>query len=180
MTRIIDEQLSALLDGELPAEQESLLLRRLEREPASLEKLARFGLIGELVRDPSTQTSAMAIRERVARKIAAEEAANRPTAAPSPSSSVSLGVVGAGIAASIALLVMMNLADRPGSTRVSGGGLVAQSTLPEHTDVMAMDSTRLTRYLVSHAQYSNSASRQLADSHIAMAAVMPVAWLNHE
>lgn len=180
MTRIIDEQLSALLDGELPAEQESLLLRRLEREPESLEKLARFGLIGELVRDPSTQASAMVIRERVARDIAAEKVVNPTAREPSPPSSVRLGLVGAGIAASIALLVMINLTDRPVASRISGGGLAAQSTLPEHTDMMTVDSARLTRYLVSHARYSNTASRQLADSHITMVAATPVAWSNPE
>ncbi len=178
MNRIIDEQLSALFDGELPAAQESLLLRRLEREPESREKLARFGLIGELVRDASAQTSALSISERVSVAIASEETIS-PLDAPTASSS-SVGFVGAGIAASIALLVMFNLTDRGNTPYISSIEVPAQSELVASNDAMAMDSARLTRYLVSHAQYSNSPSRQLADSHIAMAVVTPEIWTRHE
>jgi len=179
MSQIIDEQLSALLDGELPVEQEALLLRRLESEPELREKLARFGLIGELVRDASTQTSALAISGRVSAAIAAQETTSQ-FAAPSLSpSAVGTGFVGAGIAAAIALVVIFNLADIGNVTRISGA---AQSAQVAHDDgvEMAVDSVRLTRYLVSHAQYSNSASRQLVNSHIAMAAVTPAIWTSHE
>ena len=186
MTRIIDEQLSALLDGELPVEQESLLLRRLEREPGSREKLARFGLIGELVRDASAQTSALAISERVAAAIAAEVTSSQSAAPPSSPPSAGIGFIGAGIAASIALVVVLNLADIgyspvPGS-RMPGVNAGARSALVAHDPEieMAVDSLRLTRYLVSHAQHSNSASRQLVDSHIAMAAAAPAVWTSHE
>ena len=178
MSQIIDEQLSALLDGELPVEQEALLLRRLESEPELREKLARFGLIGELVRDASAQTSALAISGRVSAAIAAQETTSQ-SAAPSSSSSpssVGTGFVGAGIAASIALVVMFNLADIGSVTDIPGAAQVAHDDGVE----MAVDSVRLTRYLVSHAQYSNSASRQLVNSHIAMASVTPAVWTSHE
>jgi len=181
MSQIIDEQLSALLDGELPVEQEALLLRRLESEPELREKLARFGLIGELVRDASAQTSApqlsaLAISGRVSAAIAAQETANQSAAPSTSPSSVGAGFVGAGIAASIALVVMFNLADIGDVRRA------AQSAQVAHNDgvEMAIDSVRLTRYLVSHAQYSNTASRQLVNSHIAMAAVTPAVWASHE
>lgn len=173
MTRIIEEQLSALLDGELPAEQESLLLRRLEREPDSRKRLARFGLIGELMRDPSAETSGMEISGRVAAEIAAEDTASR-TAMPSSSPpSIGISMIGAGIAASIALVVMVNLADIADMSRTQRVNAIAQSELPRHDDEAAVDTIRLTRYLVSHAQYSNSASRQLVNSHVAMAALLP-------
>jgi anti-sigma factor RsiW len=182
MTRIIDEQLSALLDGELPAEQESLLLRRLDREPESREKLARYGLIGEFVRDASVQTSALAISERVSAAIAAEVTTSQSTASSSSPPSAGIGFVGAGIAASIALLVMFNLADIGNASRAPGVNASAQSALVAHDNEieMSLDSMRLTRYSVSHAQYSNSASRQLVNSHVAMAAVAPEIWMSHE
>jgi negative regulator of sigma E activity len=181
MSRIIDEQLSALLDGELPVEQEALLLRRLESEPELREKLARFGLIGELVRDTSVQTSAtpisaLAISGRISATIAAQETPGQ-SAVPSLSpSSAGTGFVGAGIAALIALVAMFNLADIGNVTQNPGAAQVAHDDGVE----MAVDSVRLTRYLVSHAQYSNSASRQLVNSHIAMAAVTPAVWTSHE
>jgi len=185
MTRIIDEQLSALLDGELPVEQEAMLLRRLEREPESRDKLARFGLIGELVRDASAQTSAsrmsalvsgMEISDRVSAAISAETK-SRPAALSSPLPSRVLGFAGAAIAASIALAVIFNLADPGNTSRIPGVNAIAQSTLVAHND---HQSERLTRYLVSHAQYSNSTSRQLVDSHLAMASIEPAVWSSHE
>ncbi|MAF84397.1 MAG: sigma-E factor negative regulatory protein [Gammaproteobacteria bacterium] len=178
MTRIIDEQLSALLDGELPAEQESLLLRRLEREPELREKLARFGLIGELVRDASAPTSALVISERVSAAIAAESTTGQSDESPS----VGFGFMGAGIAAMIALVVMFNLVGTGGTAYSPGINTVAGSVpaASGHEHGMAEDSVRLTRYLVSHAQYSNSTSRQLVNSHIAMAAATPGVWTSHE
>jgi negative regulator of sigma E activity len=127
MSQIIDEQLSALLDGELPVEQEALLLRRLESEPELREKLARFGLIGELVRDASAQTSPLAISGRVSAAIAAQETTSQSAASSSSPSAVGSGFVGAGIAAAIALVVMFNLAATRQLTHCDGrryaGGL---------------------------------------------------------
>jgi len=187
MTRIIDEQLSALLDGELPAEQEAMLMRRLKREPEIRDKLARFGLIGELVRDASAQNeeSRMStlvdgnvLSQRVSAAIAAETGTmSRPDALPSPLQTRNLGFVGAAIAASIALIVIFNLADLGNTSRIPGVNAAEQSALVAHND---HQSARLTRYLVSHAQYSNSTSRQLVDSHLAMASVEPAVWASHE
>jgi anti-sigma factor RsiW len=50
MSEIIHEQLSALIDGELPASETALLLRRLADEPALRQRLARYGACGEALR----------------------------------------------------------------------------------------------------------------------------------
>ena len=50
MSDLLNEQLSALLDGELPPEETTLLLRRLRREPALAEQLARYRLCGDVLR----------------------------------------------------------------------------------------------------------------------------------
>jgi anti-sigma factor RsiW len=178
MSQIIDEQLSALLDGELPAEQEALLLRRLDNEPELREKLARFGMIGELLRDSSAPLSALSVSGRVAAAIAAEETSSETPVRASRSASNRLSYFGAGIAASIAMLVMFNLSDIGNATHQPETAAVAQSKPPmhEHTDVMAVDPARLTRYLVAHSQYTNSASRQLFDSHLAMAVNTDATW----
>jgi len=178
MSQIIDEQLSALLDGELPAEQEALLLRRLDTEPELREKLARFGMIGELLRDSSAPISALSVSGRVSAVIAAEDTSFEAPVRAAYSSSNRLSYFGAGIAASIAMLVMFNLSGPDNATRQPGMAAVAQSASPlhEHADVMAVDPARLTRYLVAHSQYTNSASRQLFDSHLAMAVNTDATW----
>ncbi len=175
MSQIIDMQLSALLDGELPADQEALLLRRLEHDSELREKLARFSLIGECVRGGVVPTSAMKISERVSAMIAAE-LPEHVSAAPV---SVARGFAGAGIAASIALLVMLNLSSI-GKQSVPGVNVAVQQQPAAQGGEEHADSARLMRYLVAHTQFSNSASRQLVDSHIAIASVSPAAWTSHE
>lgn len=171
MSQVIEEQLSALLDGELPAEQEALLLRRLDSDPDLREKLTRFGMIGELLRDASAPASAMDISRRVSIAIAAEETPSESLGRSGYSSSAGTGYAGAAIAASIALVVMFNLSSIGSTTGQPGINTVVQSVQPshDHGGAMAVDPARLTRYLVSHSQYTNSASRQLFDSHLAMA-----------
>ncbi len=175
MSEIIDMQLSALLDGELPADQEALLLRRLEHDPELRKKLARFSLIGECVRSGSVPASAMGISERVSAVIAAEVAEN---GAGEPVS-VGRGFAGAGIAASIALLVMLNLSSI-GKQSAPGVDVAGQPQLTAQGGDEIADSARMMRYLVAHTQFSNGASRQLVDSHIVVAAVSPAVWTSHE
>jgi len=179
MTRIIDEQLSALLDGELPGEQESMLLRRLDSEPACRETLARYGLIGELLRSGAAETSALSISDRVSAAIAAEAAPRAVSVSSSSPSSAGTGFVGAGIAASIALLVVVNLADIEAS-RVPALSSGVEPLLVAQADPLPVDEVRLTRYLVAHAQFSNSASRQLVNSHVAMSSTGSADWANHD
>ena len=179
MTRYIDEQLSALLDGELPVEQESLLLRRLGREPGRRATMARYGLIGELLRDAETGTTGLAISKRVSAALAAE-AAPRQTAAPSAAPSAGPGLIGTGIAAGIALVVLLNLADLAGSKSLVKRNTPASVAAVVHDDHTAAGSTRMTRYLVSHSRYTNTTSRQLVDSHVAMASAAPAAWTTHD
>ena len=50
MSDLLHEQLSALIDGELPAAETQLLLRRLEREGELRARLARYRVCGETLR----------------------------------------------------------------------------------------------------------------------------------
>ncbi len=50
MSDLLNEQLSALVDGELPPEETALLLRRIEREPELARRLARYRACGEVLR----------------------------------------------------------------------------------------------------------------------------------
>jgi sigma-E factor negative regulatory protein RseA len=73
MSDLLHEQLSALLDGELPPEETALLMRRLEREPELARRLARYRVCGEVLRGERVQPSAD-FALRVSEAIAAEPA----------------------------------------------------------------------------------------------------------
>ena len=57
VSRSIEEQLSAFLDGELPNEELQLLVRRLERDGEYRATLARYSLIGNVLRNDPIQSS---------------------------------------------------------------------------------------------------------------------------
>ena len=58
VTRHIEEQLSAFLDGELPQEELDLLVRRLERDETYRATLDRYALIGGALRNDIAADSA--------------------------------------------------------------------------------------------------------------------------
>ena len=65
MSDSVDEQLSALLDSEVTAEELDLLLARLDRDDASRQRIARYALIGAALRsEPSSVQLAFADRFR--------------------------------------------------------------------------------------------------------------------
>lgn len=184
MTQTLDEQLSSLLDGELPEEQYDLLLRRLDTEPDLRERFARYSLIGDVLTDSEVQVGALQIADQVREEIGRSDDGD---ALPSPARSTSIapGLFGAGIAAATALIVALNLS--PGSTDSSVQRL--EGVAPVAIDVPALVSAeanpppranvapaRMTRYLVSHARFENAASRQFVDSHVVMPAFQRVAW----
>ncbi len=77
MGQTIDEQLSALLDGELPVEQQELLLRRLERDTDLRARFGRYSMIGDLLTDPRPQAAALQIADRVRDRLAEEVGSDR-------------------------------------------------------------------------------------------------------
>ena len=83
MSDLLNEQLSALLDGELPPEQTALLLRRIEREPELAARLARFRICGEVLRGERVQPRAD-FALRVSAAIAAEPELQPGLAAAAP------------------------------------------------------------------------------------------------
>lgn len=184
MTQTLDQQLSALLDGELPEEQYDMLLRRLDAEPEMRERFARYSLIGDVLKDAELQVGALQIADRVRDQISASDV-DVPMRSPAARPGIAPGLLGAGIAAAAAFIVALNLNpsfDEAASPELATLASVA-TTAPE---AGVYDSARraranvaperMTRYLVSHARYENAASRQFVDSHIVMPAFQRVAW----
>jgi sigma-E factor negative regulatory protein RseA len=79
MSDILNEQLSALLDGELPPEETALLMKRLEREPELRTRLARYGLCGGVLRGER-----VSVRRDFALRMSAVVAGEPVLATPTP------------------------------------------------------------------------------------------------
>ena len=65
VTRNIEEQLSAFLDGELPQEELALLVRRLGRDESHRATLDRYALIGGALRNDSAAADAARLRRAI-------------------------------------------------------------------------------------------------------------------
>jgi negative regulator of sigma E activity len=171
MSEPIREQLSALLDGELPLEEEGLLFRQLDKHPQHGKVVGRYSLISELIRDSRTPSVSLEISERVRLTLADE--ASPDLAAPAGWSMSRKGLMGAGIAATVAILglVSFNLVNQDGLPDAEpialaqvGSGPGRHSTHAVAT-TMAVTPARLTGYLMSHGEFSNGPSRQILQSH---------------
>lgn len=74
MTDPIKEQISALLDGELPVAERRLLLERLSREPALRGHWAHYQLISDALRHSLPERIDLGLAARVQAQLAAEPA----------------------------------------------------------------------------------------------------------
>ena len=112
MSEILNEQLSALLDGELPPEETTLLLTRLRREPALAQRLARYRLGGEVLRGERVQP-----RADFALRISTVVAAEPPLAAPPAAGARWLRpLAGLAVAASVALVALLAVQRGPSAS----------------------------------------------------------------
>lgn len=175
MTDAIKEQLSACLDGELPAAELDLLLKRVERDPGLRDSIGRYALIGEALRNDRPVVA----RGLAAKVVAAleQEAAPRPAAKISPVWMKRLrpaaGIaVAAGVAAVAVLSVQRTGVQQPVPVALNepapaavealapgfeGPSYVVPSTASATAFVPA---TRLTNYVVAHSEYSSPLARR--------------------
>lgn len=112
MTDKVGEQLSAWMDGELPQEEVPLLLKRLEEDRELRLRLQRFQLIRDAMKGglPELVNYRMAdqVDEELSHEPAAMISAGDEAAVPAKRKWVQ-PVVGAGIAASVALLALVGV-----------------------------------------------------------------------
>lgn len=81
MTDTVKEQISALLDGELPDGETELLLKRLDRDPELRRTLSRYSLIGAALRTDGQIPAARAVAARVSAALASEPPLTAPAVA---------------------------------------------------------------------------------------------------
>lgn len=108
MSEVSKQQLSALLDGELPTDEARFLLRRVQAEPELAELWSRYQLMGDCLRQRVCMPVRATLAVRVMQQIAEEQVAQDQAPARSNRSSrwVRYGL-GGGIAASVAVAALV-------------------------------------------------------------------------
>lgn len=158
MNDALKMQISAFVDGELPAEEAELLTRRLSRDPALREQAGRYLAIGRLMRGERESAGAAELRRRIAAAIDGEAAPETPAAAATPVRPRYLRpLAGVAVAASVAVLALVGLQQfgQPGA---------APGALPV-TDMVAIDDISYTEPGVAAGGEPSELLRQYYLSH---------------
>lgn len=188
---LIEEQVSAWLDDELPAAELELLAARMAGSPELRARVARYGLIGSTLRgsQPGVSPAGLAALEISARVSSALDNIEIPIVAPvrRPASRLLPYAAAAGVAL-VAVALVPLLRPAPGSGSPSTSSMAAEPAIlpatltPVRTQALVADRLvadrmgpagqsslsprRLTSYLVYHGEYSGMLSAKLTDSHI--------------
>jgi sigma-E factor negative regulatory protein RseA len=161
MTANAHEQLSALLDGELPEAEVAMAVRRVTRDEAMRATALRYSLIGDALRDelPAGRPADLVARVRAA--LDAEPAA--AAVAPKRFRHVARYGAGLAVAASVALVALVALPGRQqeeappllSATEVASPAPEQRMMLPPvYTRAAGGGPDRLTRYYVNHTEYA--------------------------
>jgi len=168
MTNQIREQMSALLDGELPPDEVGLLVRRLERDAGLRKAFGNYVLAGESLRAPGAIMASPGFAARVGAAIGDDVVPVAPRqAAPGREPlrwrrPLAATAVAAGAALAAVLLV------RPGTDQgarlAANGSAAAVATLASlpagGSSPTLAQNQRLASYLVAHGQYASPLGRR--------------------
>ena len=185
VTRNIEEQLSAFLDGELAEAELQLLVRRLEREQAYRATLARYSVIGSILRKDPVVPHAMGFRVGVMHAISVQGITVK---SPVVEKQIQMSQptrgkqrrAGALLAAAVTVLAVLGIyqLDYFGRGILDDDEYVANSLdepsafEPTGTQLIysvrrsAVNRDRMTSYLVSHGEFSRSLQGTMVDSRI--------------
>jgi sigma-E factor negative regulatory protein RseA len=168
MTDQIREQLSALLDGELPRDEIGLLLRRLDRDPQLRRSFGSYALIGETLRAPGGRIAHPLLAARISAAIeapASAAAATARTASTKPAVSAvafwKRPAVRTALAASAAAAAVMVF--RPQVAPQQTANIQPDRYMPDYAFAASptpAQSQRLASYMVAHSQYSTPMVRR--------------------
>lgn len=160
MTMNSHEQLSALLDGELPDAEVAMAVRRVARDDALRRAALRYSLIGDALRDELPAGRPANLVARVRAHLDAE---------PVPATVASSGFeryakwgTGIAVAASVAMVALVALPGRQQdlppvltATEVAVPGPEQRIAAPPvYTRAAGGGPDRLTRYYVNHTEYA--------------------------
>jgi negative regulator of sigma E activity len=172
MTESIDLQISAFLDDELSLDECMFLVKRLERDPESRRKTLRYAAIRGAVRGELLDPDPDVLRRRIG---AALEGVHLPVRAEPQAAALGQRLfgpaIGAGIAASVAVVALLALNSGRNSVESTNEAAVAEQMAPAETQpdvtptyivpVRAGEQPfiRLTNYLVQHNQFTPAIRR---------------------
>lgn len=135
MSDQIREQVSALLDGELPGAETELLLKRLARDAELRESFGRYALIGESLRGGARSSVTRGFAARVSRAIDGEPESAAAARLRVPSPGWWRPFAGAAVAAGVAAVAVVALQQRAVAPGPSGAALTAQNAAVSHVSV---------------------------------------------
>jgi len=186
VTRSIEEQLSAFLDGELPDEELQLLVRRLEREKSFRATLVRYSLLGNILRNDPIQSSSELFRASVMAAISNDseikaeqsfETSSRSSWTKPLASAAVIALVFVGIA-NLELFDNVLESDPAGFANAEQAGVAKESMAssqrpgviefqqPRLDRRATINQERMTSYLVSHSERARPFQGAMADSRI--------------
>ena len=175
MSEQIQDQISAFTDDELSAEECAFLVRRLERDPKTRDRVLRYSVIGAALRGELPNPDPDVLRRRVRAELDGVRTADRSRESGAAPRRYFRPAVGLGIAASVAVaaLALLNTINSPTGpavpeAQVAGAPLGAiergdpasyvvpgeAAGLPAVGDTLATPQIRLTNYLITHGQYA--------------------------
>jgi hypothetical protein len=143
----VNKQISACLDGELPAGEAQLLLRRVAREAQIRATFARYALVGEAMRNAiSPELLDGRFAERVSGQLAGESSGSRSVGR--PGSRLQRVIFGSAVAAAVAVLAIRSLTQ----VAVDGNdaGLSADAGVDAISYTVPQPPDRMTSYLLRH------------------------------
>jgi hypothetical protein len=161
MTMNSHEQLSALLDGELPEAEVAMAVRRVARDEVLRRAALRYSLIGDALRDELPAGRPSNLVERVRAQLDAEPVP--VAAAPAGLARFSKWGAGFAVAASVAMVALVALPGRQQelpppvltATDVAVPGPEQRIAAPPvYTRAAGGGPDRLTRYYVNHTEYA--------------------------
>jgi negative regulator of sigma E activity len=181
MNEMLESQLSAMFDDELPAAECELLARRLSRDEALQARWRRYAVMAAVVRGEKGLALNIDIASRVGHAIAAEPVlSGAHVVVPGSGSRVARriwqGVAGAAVAAGVAALSIFWLRSQP---QFGSEALVAQTSPPAGVVVASgendaetyvvpatvesravVPTAELANYVVAHSEYSAPLTRR--------------------
>jgi len=161
MSDLLREQLSALIDGELPGEECELLVKRITHSTELARSWHAYHLIGDALRDELSTGAAEQLAPRVWDALDEEAAAGRSSAHHGLRrwSTVAAGVAVLGLAGLAGALISSHI--ESGKVFAPASGASSGGSTPVHVDWRSAPppvQAELSRYLLMHDPYGMASS----------------------
>lgn len=171
MSDKINEQMSAMFDDELNAEEYELLIRRLKQDEQLQANWQRYQLISDVLKKDNPIVHGDSFVGAVSKKIAQESTIKQASVASSGTHFSWLKpITGVAIAASVAAMAIVGIQNiNPGQSPAESVPALAQSPISQPIQPVAgtrwnmqqpETEMRLSGYLVNHSEYTSSISLQ--------------------